>query len=150
LSIVPHRFLAPAALACAFLVAAPAGAEVLTFQAYRQASALGGRPAAEAERYVEGALHGILVVGDALEEAGSPIFCTGAAGEVDVAAIPAEFRTWLAETAPSEAEAGEMKEAPIALFVLGFLGVRFPCAGEDGAGAEAKDLDSVLRRALPQ
>jgi hypothetical protein len=151
LSIVQHRFLATAALACAFLTVSPAGAEVLTFEAYRQASALGGRPAAEAGQYVKGALHGILVVGDALEEAGNPIFCTGEAGEVDVEAIPAEFQAWLKETAPSEAEAGEMKQAPIALFVLGFLGVRFPCAADgDGGGAEQKDLDSVLRRTLPK
>jgi hypothetical protein len=153
LSIVQHRFLATAALAWAFLTVSPAGAEVLTFEAYRQASALGGRPAAEAGQYVKGALHGILVVGDALEEAGNPIFCTEGTGEgeVDVEAIPAEFRAWLEETAPSETVTGEMKQAPIALFVLGFLGVRFPCAadGEKG-GAENKDLDSVLRRTLPQ
>jgi hypothetical protein len=43
-----------------------------------------------------------------------------------------------------------MKQAPIALFVLGFLGVRFPCAADDAGGAEKKDLDSVLRRTLPQ
>jgi hypothetical protein len=151
LSIVQHRFLATAALACACLTVSPARAEVLTFEAYRQASALGGRPAAEAEQYVKGALHGILVVGDALEEAGNPIFCTEGTGEVDVEAIPAEFRAWLEETAPSETVTGEMQQAPVALFVLGFLGVRFPCAADDDeGGAENKDLDSVLRRTLPQ
>ena len=144
----------PAAVAAA---AAPAR-DAMTLGFVKRATAQGGEAAGEAERYVEGTLHGMLLLSDALQRDGRPVFCADDAhARGDALALDrlgAGFRTWLADGAASDSDLPEMQPAPIAMFVLSYLSTTLPCAqaasmGAPGSGEDG-ELDPALERALPR
>lgn len=125
--------------------------EMLTLRQYRDVKAAGGDAAATADRYVDGALHGILMVDEALKSDGGSIFCLDAAhlvdGSPDLERIRSEFTAWLEDGKASGADLAETRDAPLTMFAVGFFAQKFPC---DGAEDGEDDLGSVLRRTLPR
>ena len=135
--------------------AAPAQ-DAVTLGFFKRATAQGGATAVEAERYVDGILHGMLLLSDSLQRDGTPVFCADDAqardGTLELGRLGAGFRAWLADGSASDADLPELQQAPVAMFVLSYLTTTLPCeprgpAGRAGAGDE---LDPALERALPQ
>jgi hypothetical protein len=138
----------------AFAAPAPAG-DMLTLAAYREGRAAGGAAAAASERYLDGALHGVLMVDEAMRSGGGSIFCLDEAhledGTPDLGRLRAEFVAWLDDPAASGSNLPETREAPLAMFALGFFAKNFACADAAGeAEGQEEDLGSVLRRTQPQ
>jgi len=146
---------ATTALLGGFCAAAGAAAEeALTLRYYKRARVQGGNVAAETERYVDGTLHGMLLLSDALQRDGQPVFCADAeeAGDgLDLGRLGAGFRGWLDDVPLSGSDEPAVQEAPVAMFALTYLGTALPCrdaaAGETSGG---EDLGAVLRRALSE
>lgn len=130
------------------LAGGAAAEETMTLRFYKRATAQGGEAGAAAERYVDGTLHGMLLVSDALQRDGTAVFCgdpeEASAGDLQPDRLAAGFRGWLASP-QARADAPELQQAPIALFVLTYLNARLPCA----RGGDA-ELGEVLRRTLPE
>lgn len=146
-------------LVLAALVPAAAAAvtadEAMTLGFFERAQAQGGETAALAERYVDGTLHGMLLLSDSLQQDNRPVFCADDAQErlglLKLDRLGAGFRAWLEDGAASDADLPEMQEAPIAMFALSYLTITLPCAQEmTGRAGGGEDLDPALRRALPQ
>jgi hypothetical protein len=150
---MPRSLVLLAAVLAGHTLSAPAIAgDMLTLRQYRDGQAAGGDAAAVADRYVDGALHGILMVDEALKSGGSAMFCLDDAhlvdGAPDLDRIRGEFTAWLEDARTSGADLAETQSAPMTMFAFGFFAQKFPCGGA-AEGAEGT-LDSVLRRALPQ
>lgn len=140
-----------ALLAGPAFVTPAAAAGMPSLRDYREAKATGGAEAARADGYVDGALHAILVVDEALRSGDASPFCIDAAhfvdGAPDVGRIRREFTAWLDDPEASGSGLPETQDAPISMFAFGFFAKTFACAD---AESEMGDLDSVLRRTLPQ
>ena len=139
--------------------AVPAAAEApMTLGFLKRAQAMGGETAALAERYVDGTLHGMLLLSDSLQADGRPVFCADATQErlglLEPDRLRAGFAAWLADGAASDFDLPEVQEAPIAMFALGYLTTTLPCpqgvAGRSPDTLQEGALGDVLRRALPQ
>lgn len=147
---------APFLLALVTLAPATAGAEeAMTLGFFKRAQAQGGETAARAERYVDGTLHGMLLLSDSLQQDDRPAFCADDAQErlglLRLDRLGAGFRAWLGEGAASDSDQPEMQEAPLAMFALSYLTATLPCAeAATGRAGDDAALDSALQRALPR
>jgi hypothetical protein len=144
------------AAAAAFLLGGLGAAraeDALTLRYYKRATVQGGDFAAEAQRYVDGTLHGMLLLSDALQRDGRPVFCADAeeGGEgLELGRLAAGFQGWLDDAPVSGSGDPAVQEAPIAMFVLTYLSTALPCADEAAVKPDGEDLGAVLRRALPE
>jgi hypothetical protein len=136
--------------------AAPPVRDAMTLGFFKRATAQGGEAADEAERYVEGTLHGMLLLSDALQRDGRPVFCADDAhargDQLALDRLGAGFRAWLADGSASDSDLPEMQRAPIAMFVLSYLSTTLPCAQAAPAGEPGgeNEFDPALERALPR
>jgi hypothetical protein len=137
-----------------FCATAAGAEEAMSLRYYKRAKVQGGDLAAEAERYVDGTLHGMLLLSDVLRRDGRPVFCAGAAeaqGDgLELGRLGAGFRGWLDDAPVSGSDDPAVQEAPIAMFALTYLGTALPCADEAAGEPGGGDLGSVLRRALSE
>lgn len=129
--------------------------EAMTLGFLKRARAQGGETAALAERYVDGTLHGMLLLSDSLQQENRPVFCADDAQErlglLKLDRLGAGFRAWLDDGAASDSDLPEMQDAPVAMFALSYLTTTLPCAQEmTGRAGGGEDLDPALQRALPQ
>lgn len=136
--------------------ATPTAAQVMTLSDYVSAVDKGGEDATSARRYLDGILHGILVVDDQLAtEGGSSFLCQpgGQAGPPDLTELRREIGAWLQVTAQGGGDA-DLRSVDIPTMVLGYLGNKFACNGGGAAGMPGQpgqdggttDMKSLLLR----
>jgi hypothetical protein len=152
----PALALALFAAAAPAAVAAPAR-DAMSLGFFKRATAQGGEAGSEAQRYVEGTFHGMLLLSDALQRDGRPVFCADGANtesrDLELDRLGAGFRAWLANGQASDSDLPEMQPAPIAMFVLSYLSTTLPCAPATPMAAPEGEEDAlapVLEQALPR
>ena len=138
------------------VAAQPTVAQVMTLSDYVSAVDKGGEDATGARRYLDGILHGILVVDDQMAtDGGSSFLCQpgGQAGPPDLTELRREIGAWLQVTAQAGGDA-DLRAADIPTLVLGYLSNKFACSGDDAAGLPGQpglgggtpDMKSLLLR----